>query len=136
MEISLLKKIILRNLEKLEQTSYRGRVGTLKLWMEFAFSRKRNSNFQKLYDLHQSALELLIKNGEVNNVGGKLISDSEFELTPEGRESLDKLNRNMLKKIYYYFEPQIKSEMFKYIMLVFSIIISYLLGYFRVFIGR
>ena len=136
MEISLLKKIILRNLEKLEQTSYRGRVGTLKLWMEFAFSRKRNSNFQKLYDLHQSALELLIKNGEVNNVGGKLISDSEFELTPEGRESLDKLNRNMLKKIYYYFEPQIKSEMFKYIMLVFSIIISYLLVYFRVFIGR
>lgn len=136
MEISTLKKSILRNLEKLEQTSYRGRVGTLKLWMEFAFSRKRNSNFQRLYNLHQSALELLIKNGQVNNLGGKLISDSEFELTPEGRETLDELNKSLLKKIYYYFEPQIRSEMFKYLMLVFSVIVSYLLGYFRVFIER
>jgi len=136
MEISTLKKVILRNLEKLEQTSYRGRVETLKLWMEFAFSRKRNSNFQKLYNLHQSALELLIKNGEVNNAGGKLISDSEFKLTPMGRETLDKLNRGLIKRIYYYFEPQIKSEMFKYLILGFSIIASYLFGYFRVFMGR
>ena len=55
MEISTLKKTILRNLDKLEETSYRGRVKTLKLWMEFAFSRKRISDFQKLYKLHQSA---------------------------------------------------------------------------------
>ncbi len=136
MEISALKEIILRNLEKLEKTSYRGRVGTLKLWMEFGLSRRRGGDFQKLYKLHQSALELLIENGEVSNVERKRISDSEFELTPKGRETLDKINRGLFKKIYYYFEPQIKSEIFKYLMLIVSIIASYLLGYFRVFIGH
>jgi len=136
MEISELKKIILRNLEKLERTAYRGRVDTLKLWMEFGFSRKRGSDFQKLYKLHQSALELLIEKGEVSNVERKPISDSEFELTPKGRETLDKINRDLCKKIYYYFKPQIKSEVFKYLMLIVSIVISYLLGYFRVFIGH
>jgi hypothetical protein len=136
MEISVLKQIILKNLEKLERTPHGGKVGTLKLWMEFAFSRRKGSDFQKLYTLHQSALELLIENGEVRNTERKPISDSEFELTPKGRETLDKINRNLFKKIYYYFEPQIKSEAFKYLLLAVSIVASYLLGYFKVFIGH
>lgn len=131
-----MKKTILRNLEKLEETSYRGRVGTLKLWMEFAFSRKRGSDFQKLYKLHQSALALLIENGEVNNAERKTISDSEFELTPKGRETLDKINSGVLKKVYYYFESQIKSEIFKNLIFIVGFIATYLLGYFRVFMGH
>ena len=136
MEISTLKKTILRNLDKLEETSYRGRVKTLKLWMEFAFSRKRISDFQKLYKLHQSAWVLLIENEEVNNVEGKIISDSEFELTPKGRETLDKINSGIFKKLYYYFESQIKSEMFKYLILITGFIVTYILGYFKVFMGH
>ncbi|MBI1864125.1 hypothetical protein HYS03_02885 [Candidatus Woesebacteria bacterium] len=131
-----LKEIILKNLGKLEKTSYRGRVHTLKLWMEFAFSIKRGSDFQKLYTLHQSALELLIENKEVNNVDGKTISDSEFELAPKGRETLDKINRNLIEKLFYYFEPQIKSEVFKMSVWIVSVVASYLLGYFRIFKGR
>ena len=132
MEISTLKKTILRNLDKLEETSYRGRVKTLKLWMEFAFSMKKTSDFNKLYKLHQSALALLIKNEEVNNVGGKAISDSEVEIAPKGREALDKINRGIFKKIYFYFEPQIKSEIFRQLMIIIGFFVAYLLGYFRV----
>ena len=136
MEISTLKRNILKNLEKLEETSYRGRVNTFKLWMEFAFSRKRNSDFKKLYKLHQSALELLVKNDEVNNVEGKTLSDSEVELAPKGREALDEINRGVFKKIYYHFESQIKSEIFKYLIIGMGFLASYLLGYFRVSIGH
>lgn len=136
MEISTLKKYILSNLERLEKASYRGRVNTFKLWMEFAFSRKRNSDFNQLYKLHQSALELLVKNEEVNNVEGKTISDSEVELAPKGREALDKINMGMFKKFYCYFESQIKSEIFKYLIIGMGLIASYLLGYFSVSIGH
>jgi|SRR3989344_3148413 len=132
MEISTLKDIVLRNLEKLEETTYRGRVNTFKLWMEFAFSMKKTSDFNKLYKLHQSALALLIKNEEVNNVGGKAISDSEVEIAPKGREALDKINRGIFKKIYFYFEPQIKSEIFRQLMIIIGFFVAYLLGYFRV----
>ena len=79
---------------------------------------------------------LLIENEEVNNVEGKIISDSEFELTPKGRETLDKINSGIFKKLYYYFESQIKSEMFKYLILITGFIVTYILGYFKVFMGH
>lgn len=136
MEISTLRKTILRNLERLEQKSYRGRVNTFKLWMEFTFSRKKGEDFGLLYRKHQSVLELLIVDGEVENVDKKYLGDTDVQLTSKGRNELDVINRNYIKKLLLYFEPQIKSEIFKLIILGISVVIAYAAGYYRVFIGR
>lgn len=135
MEISSLKKIILRNLAKLEEPSGRGGIHTLKLWMEFGLTKKKGSDFQKLYRQHQSALELLINSGEVKNLEEKPISSTTLQLTPKGRETIDSLNKNLARRIYSYFEPQIKSELFKFLIWLVTILIAYMAGYLKLFMS-
>lgn len=128
MEIVKLKNKILSNLESLEKDGYRGRVETFNLWMKFAKSIKGKADFNELYKKHQAALQRLIDDNLVVNVSNKPISSTLIELSPKGREKLDEINKNIFKKVYKYFEPQVKSELVKYIFVLISFIVGYLFG--------
>ena len=123
-EMDKLEKIVLRNLDQLKDESDRGYIHVSRLWFSLNRSIKIKDP-QEAYRRHYAALELLREKGLIKERAGSTpLSDGDVRLTSKGIKEIDKINRGFLRRLYYYFERDIKSEFVKYFLMLLAFLIG------------
>lgn len=131
MEFIKVKNLVLKKVG--QNIDSKNQVDALSLWVEFAKTFKLK-DYNKLYKNYQFALERLTEEGMLKyNDSLMYMKNDVIILTSKGMEYLSILNRNVFRRIYCYFESQIKDEMFKILVYVTGLVIAYILGRIKTF---